>query len=236
MIKFRTIPFILGVSTTFLALFFFFGIFLHYAEVQKREKIAEVRKQEHKAQKRLNEIYAEKQRQRRRADSLEVLLEAYQNPKVLWTARAAYSETRRPHEMWYVSWVIRNRVEANFRGKESYKSVILDDKQFSAFNKGYPLRDFYMSLEPKHVSENERWFQAIKTASEVVNGPESHRPFFSDTYHFYSEVSMPNGNRPDWVPYVIRVQTPMMKKLLVSKRFKFYRKTKFATNSSSVAR
>lgn len=233
MIKFRTVPFSLGVSAASFILFFLFGLYTHHAEVQKQERVEEVRKQEHRAQERLSEIHAEKQRQRRRADSLSVLVKAYSDPDVLWTARAMYSETRRPTEMYYVGWVIRNRVEAEFRGEEGYKNVILDDKQFSAFNKGYPLRDFYMSLEPKYASQSSRWFRAMKSSVEVVEGSKRHRPFAKDTYHFYSEVSMPRGKRPSWLPYVTRVETASMKGRIAPERFRFYRKTKFATNESS---
>ncbi len=51
----------------------------------------------------------------------------------LWLARAIYSETKLPHEQELVAWVVRNRVETAYRGRRTYRAVVLDPYQFSAF-------------------------------------------------------------------------------------------------------
>ncbi|WP_243663594.1 cell wall hydrolase [Rhodothermus marinus] len=68
--------------------------------------------------------------------------------ETLWLARVIYSETKRPEEMELVAWVVRNRVETRFRGKATYRDVVLDPFQFSAFIPYNPRRQYYMRLTP----------------------------------------------------------------------------------------
>lgn len=50
-----------------------------------------------------------------------------------WAGLCALTETNRPEEQEYVLWVIRNRAESP-RFPETYEDVVLQRKQFSAFN------------------------------------------------------------------------------------------------------
>lgn len=57
-----------------------------------------------------------------------------------WAGLCALTETNRPEEQEFVLWVIRNRV-ASPRFPDTYEGVVLQPRQFSAFN-AYPLNDF----------------------------------------------------------------------------------------------
>ena len=115
---------------------------------------------------------------------------------VLWLARAIYSETKRPEEQELVAWTIRNRVETNYRGKDSYEETVLDPWQYSAFNRNSPKRHHYSSLAPTSTAKG---FQtALRVAHDVYYADESVRPFPKTTRHFYSERSMVGGRTPAW--------------------------------------
>lgn len=115
---------------------------------------------------------------------------------VLWLARCIYSETKRPQEQELVAWVVRNRVETNYRGKSTYRSTVLDPYQFSAFNPGSAKRRLYLSLNPS--SDAAGWKKALEVAHHVYYSPEAERPFDQKTRHFYSERSMRGGRAPAW--------------------------------------
>ncbi len=116
--------------------------------------------------------------------------------ETLWLARCIYSESDRPHEQELVGWVVRNRVATAYRGQPSYQDVVLDDRQFSAFNPGSPRRSFYMNLEPEDAPPG--WRRALLIASYVRYAPWSRRPFDVSVRHFYSEVSMVGRRHPTW--------------------------------------
>ena len=115
---------------------------------------------------------------------------------VLWLARCIYSETKQAHEQTLVAWVVRNRVETNYRGEDTYERVVLDPYQFSAFNPGNPKRPMFVSLTP--ASDASGWEQALRAAHEVYYAPAERRPFAQQTRHFYSERSMPGRRAPRW--------------------------------------
>jgi len=115
---------------------------------------------------------------------------------VLWLARVIYSETKEPHEQELVAWVVRNRVETAYRGANTYKGVVLDPWQFSAFNSNSPKRKHYSSL--KEGSQERGWATAVEIAKQVVNAPADERPFAVQTRHFYSERSMVGRKAPAW--------------------------------------
>jgi len=121
-------------------------------------------------------------------------------PKVgdatLWLARAIYSETKLPHEQELVAWVVRNRVETGFRGQSTYRDVVLDPYQFSAFNPGSSRRQFYTSLTTN--TDLPTWQQALWIAYYVQHADSSYRPFSVETRHFYSEQSMQGRRSPGW--------------------------------------
>uniref|UniRef100_A0A7V2F767 Cell wall hydrolase SleB domain-containing protein n=1 Tax=Rhodothermus marinus TaxID=29549 RepID=A0A7V2F767_RHOMR len=115
--------------------------------------------------------------------------------EVLWLARCIYSETDRPEEQRLVAWVVRNRVETRYRG-DTYREVVLEPLQFSAFNRPSPRRDFILSLTPQATAPG--WQQALRIALEVYQAPASARPFPITVRHFYSPISMSTTDPPPW--------------------------------------
>ena len=114
----------------------------------------------------------------------------------LWLARAIYSETKLPHEQELVAWVVRNRVETAYRGNSTYREVVLDPYQFSAFNPGSSKRSFLKQLRPDTPLDG--WQQALWVARYVRHADPVFRPFPVETRHFYSERSMEKRRAPYW--------------------------------------
>ena len=136
---------------------------------------------------------------------------------VLWLARCAYSETKKPDEQELVAWVVRNRVETKYRGKTRYRDVVLDPYQFSAFNKDSHKKRFYSGLTP--TSRSRGWTKALEIAHAVYHAPADTRPFGKKTRHFYSERSMKNRKAPSWAAK----QTPVaLDRPIDPDRFRFY--------------
>jgi hypothetical protein len=115
--------------------------------------------------------------------------------EVLWLARGLYSESDRAEEQELVAWVIRNRVETGFRGN-SYREVILEPRQFSAFNTPSERRNYILAFDQEDVVPS--WMSALDVALKVYGSRASERPFPIDTRHFYSPVSMVGRTRPNW--------------------------------------
>lgn len=118
---------------------------------------------------------------------------------VLWLARGIYTEVASDllSESTYVGWVIRNRVETQYRGQTTYKGVVLDNKQFSAFNTRRG-RARYGALKWLHAEDSTysthvdqaRWRWALVTAFEVLVAPATERPFPATTRHYYRRHRM----------------------------------------------
>lgn len=140
--------------------------------------------------------------------------------ETLWLARCIFSETKMPEEQELVAWVVRNRVETQYRAKRTYKDTVLDPYQFSAFNPGEPTRAFYASLGPH--SRWPGWQQALAIAKEVRQAETLHRPFPSGTRHFYSERSMTGRRHPDWAVGRIPVEPNRRRTEIDERRFRFY--------------
>ncbi len=138
--------------------------------------------------------------------------------ETLWLARVIYSETKRPEEMELVAWVVRNRVETRYRGRTTYRDVVLDPFQFSAFIPYNPRRYYYMRLTP--YSRAPGWQQALSIAYYVRFADTTHRPFSIRTRHFYSEQSMTGRLLPVWAEGVHPVQP--MRYRVDERRFRFY--------------
>lgn len=153
------------------------------------------------------------------ADKDSVAAPAFVDTSTLWLARAIYSETKDPQEQELIAWVVRNRVETRYRGHSSYKEVVLDPYQFSAFNPGRPKRSFYIGLTPK--AERPGWTKALWIAKYVRHAPARHRPFPIRTRHFYSEQSMEKQRRPYWADHQKRT-LPAGGFEINKKRFRFY--------------
>jgi hypothetical protein len=115
--------------------------------------------------------------------------------EVMWLARCVLSESDRADEQRLVAWVVRNRVETRYRGA-SYREVVLEPLQFSAFNTPSPRRTYLLSLN-QHA-EGEGWEQAVAVALDVYRAPSTERPISQETRHFYSPISMKGRTTPPW--------------------------------------
>jgi len=113
--------------------------------------------------------------------------------EILWLARVIFSETKDEDEMTLVGWVVRNRVEAEYRGS-TYKEVALSASQFSGLNPKDAQYEININLE--HDSDYEKWMEALAVAHEVYFASDDGRPFSSDVRHFYSPVSV--KETPKW--------------------------------------
>ena len=137
--------------------------------------------------------------------------------EVLWLGRCIYSESNRAYEQELVAWVVRNRVETRYRGN-NYREVVLEAKQFSAFNQPSTRRSHILSLNHKSISTS--WLQTLGIALEVYEAPDDARPFSITTRHFYSPISMKGTTEPEWAENA----TPLSSEILDvdPNRFLFY--------------
>lgn len=116
---------------------------------------------------------------------------------VLWLARVAYSETKDTLEAKAIMWAVRNRVETQYRGKNTYRSVVLDPFQFSAFNTPTG-RKRYMDMN-WNTQNYPRWLSFLRIAAEVLVIPSNYNPLPSQsTRHFVHENSL--HRTPNWLP------------------------------------
>ena len=122
-------------------------------------------------------------------------LKPLERDEVLWLARCIYSESDRAHEQRLVAWVVRNRVETEYRGN-TYREVVLEPKQFSAFNTPTPRRERILKLDI--ASKSATWRRALGIALDVFEAPAVTRPFSIQTRHFYSPISMVGRSEPAW--------------------------------------
>ncbi len=139
----------------------------------------------------------------------------------LWLARAIYSETKRPHEQELVAWVVRNRVDTGYRGQSTYRGVVLDPYQFSAFNPGSAKRAFLRQLHPS--TPLPRWRQALWVAHYVRHASPAYRPFSIETRHFYSERSMDGRPVPYWAEGSRFVPPNQRRYTVDERRFRFFK-------------
>lgn len=114
---------------------------------------------------------------------------------ILWLARAIYSETKIPWEMGLIAWVVRNRVETNYKGS-TYKEVVLSKNQFSGLNSSD--KNFSHNISRSYESEGEAWQNALIIAKAVYYADENMRPIAQTVRHFYSPRSMKGGRTPSW--------------------------------------
>lgn len=225
MIKISSAEATLFASIASFVLFVGFSMSANHISSFYEQRIEQVRKEEGNAKQKLKQTKRRLRDQRLRADSVEVIAESVKRPEIVWTARAIYSETKRPHEMEYVGWVVRNRFDTGFRGADTYREVVLSPKQFSAFNRGNPLRNFYTRLEPKHVGQIPRWYTALSVAKRVIDANPMKRPFPVSTFFFFSERSL-DGAPPRWS----FVHSEIQLENIDDNRFRFFRKTNLASN------
>lgn len=139
--------------------------------------------------------------------------------EVLWLARCIYSETKQPHEMQLVGWVVRNRVEAPVH-PDTYEEVVLEPRQFSAFNRYNPKRYRLMRLAYEDQEARPYWAVALKTAASIYDADESERVWPRNVLHFYSPRSMvPRGAQPHWADTLNPVRPPIA---VDPDRFRFF--------------
>ena len=141
-------------------------------------------------------------------------LEIRSDPETLWMARAIYSETNDSSEQVLVAQVIRNRVDSSYNGKTTYKDVILDPYQFSAFNPDYRLRWKVMNMSQTDTNDDSfmRAFE-IAVRTRMLDSTN-----FQAT-HFYSPVSMePPFRKPTFANHYPRVRADHID----DTRFRFY--------------
>ncbi|WP_457653458.1 cell wall hydrolase [Rhodocaloribacter sp.] len=118
--------------------------------------------------------------------------------EVLWLARCIYSESDRPEEQRLVAWVVRNRKETAYRG-DTYREVVLEDRQFSAFNEPSARRAYILGLNQN--SDAPGWRKALGIALDVFQANPKDRPFPVTVRHFYSPVSMKGRTAPPWARF-----------------------------------
>ena len=139
--------------------------------------------------------------------------------ETLWLARCIYSETKRPEEQELIAWVVRNRVEGAYRGRQTYEQVVLDPFQFSAFNDDAPNAAYYSNLGLHHMEKS--WKRAISIAHYVRYAKPDYRPFSLETLHFFSEQSMRGRRTPVWARGLTPIVPPDHYEL-DERRFRFY--------------
>ncbi len=113
--------------------------------------------------------------------------------EILWLSRVIFSETKDEDEMRLIGWVVRNRVDAEYRGA-TYEEVALSAYQFSGLNSRDAQYSINISME--YDTENKKWTKALEVANEVYFADEDERPFSEDVKHFYSPVSV--SKTPSW--------------------------------------
>jgi hypothetical protein len=113
--------------------------------------------------------------------------------EILWLARVIYSETKKSNEQVLVAWVVRNRVETEFKG-ETYEEVAKSRGQFSGLNVSDS--QYLHNISRGYGSSGESWENALDVAEAVYFAPEFLRPFPKTVRHFYSPISVKIS--PDW--------------------------------------
>jgi len=113
--------------------------------------------------------------------------------EILWLARVIFSETKNKEEMRLIGWVVRNRVEAEYRG-DTYEEVALSAYQFSGLNSKDAQYDININMGYK--SENEKWVKALVVAKKIYFAGDDERPFGKNVLHFYSPMSV--SKTPKW--------------------------------------
>ena len=140
--------------------------------------------------------------------------------ETLWLARVIFSESKRPEEQVLVAWVVRNRVDTRYRGRRTYEGVILDPWQFSAFRPGSEKVAFYSGLNAH--SQVPGWQTALRIAHTVQHADSRHRPFSSETRHFYSQRSMSGTAAPSWAHGMSPVEIGYHSIDVEAHRFRFF--------------
>jgi len=117
--------------------------------------------------------------------------------EILWATRTIISETKNVSEMLLIANVIRNRVDLDYRGKETAKQIVLDPYQFSAFNPGRSRRWRYINMTDQHV-DDALWQDAWNAARFAMTAPREVLPFSNACINHFVH---PGGltSTPNWM-------------------------------------
>lgn len=151
-----------------------------------------------------------------KAQSSEDTLSLEEREEILWLARIVYSETKSPNEQVLIAWVVRNRVEAEYKG-QTYKEVASRSSQFSGLNVFD--KQYRHNITRNYDSSGQSWENALSISEAVYFAPNWLRPFAGDVKHFYSPKSV--KFEPEWAADhkpVLLVKDPEKKYV----RFAFY--------------
>jgi len=128
-----------------------------------------------------------------KAEGVDYVADTMEKREILWLARIIYSETKKESEQVLVAWIVRNRVDTEFRGS-TYEQVAKSPAQFSGLHSGDAQYSHNISRE--YESAGESWKKALSIAKAVYFADESLRPFPETVRHFYSPRSVLVD--PDW--------------------------------------
>ena len=125
--------------------------------------------------------------------SEEIVSSPQESEEILWLARVIYSETKNEDEMRLIAWVVRNRVENDYWGDTTYRSVVTRKNQFSGLNSYDSQYEHNISLT--YEDKYKVWRKALVVATEIYHANENVRPFDKNVQHFYSPHVVAT---PDW--------------------------------------
>lgn len=121
-----------------------------------------------------------------------------------WLALCLRSESDRPNEWLCVANVIRNRVR-NRRWPDTYRGVIRQPRQFSAFNATRDLDNdaAFDATMQTYAGDREGWHgndydRALEFAAWFIDTEWWEMPLSHATFHYWSPVGMPDHGRPPW--------------------------------------
>ncbi len=128
--------------------------------------------------------------------------------EIEYLAKTIYGEARGEsiEAKYWVAWVIRNRVDARWRGQKTYESVVTDPYQFSCWNENDVNRPKLDN--PKGIAWNECWEIAVS----VYTAPAFFNPI-PRVFHYHDTSISP----PSWTEKLMLVTFPEARK------FKFWR-------------
>lgn len=125
-----------------------------------------------------------------------------------WLGLLGVTETNLAHELPFVLWTVRRRVEADrvMFGGNTYPGVILKRMQFSAFNghTGTP-EEIYAQVRNATRPSGARYYPdaqleiAEHCAAWVLGTPREYASIPERSFYYWSPVSMlPAGSLPKW--------------------------------------
>jgi len=174
------------VATGFLAAVIIIG-YSGYRITQLESEVQQKQERIHKMQGHLD---SQQHRIRQLKDRLDRMQQRL-HKSIRWTTRAIVSETTRPREMRVIAEIIRNRVESGWRGHQTYKGVILDPYQFSAFNPGRGTPSVYRAMTRENTPFPSIWREARGIAEKVLKAKREDLLTTRRVLHFHHRQVTP---------------------------------------------